>query len=65
MEKDFVRSLDDAEPAVRAAAQRRFDAPVRLADPIDITKMLNIPPGTKELPGVARTLSLFYPLSDG
>lgn len=30
------------------------------ADPIDLTKMLNIPTGTKELPGVAKMLLKFY-----
>lgn len=30
------------------------------ADPVDLTKMLNIPPGTHELPGVAKMLNLYY-----
>ena len=33
---------------------------IAYADPIDLTKMLNIPTGTKELPGVAKMLKMFY-----
>jgi len=31
------------------------------ADPMDLTKMLNIPPGTQQLAGVRDTQKLFYP----
>lgn len=35
-------------------------APVVLADPIDLNKMLDIPPGLTELPGVASMLMKYY-----
>ena len=31
------------------------------ADPMDLTKMLNIPPGTQVLEGVRETQRMFYP----
>ena len=31
------------------------------ADPFDLTKMLNISPGTQEMPEVGEMLKLFYP----
>ena len=34
--------------------------PIRYADPMDLTKMLNVPPGTKTLDGVRDLQSLFY-----
>lgn len=32
------------------------------ADPFDLTKMLNVPTGTKELPESAAMLPMFYPI---
>jgi hypothetical protein len=36
--------------------------PIMYADPMDITKMLNVPPGTYTLSGVRDTQRLFYPV---
>ena len=40
--------------------ERALSAPAVLADPIDMTKMLDIPPGLTELQGVASMLLKFY-----
>ncbi|MDF7826414.1 hypothetical protein P4B35_20460 [Pontiellaceae bacterium B12227] len=60
MEKENLRA-DLASPQ-KAEEKRKFFASFKIvyADPIDLTKMLNIPTGTKELPGVATMLRMFY-----
>ena len=40
---------------------RRFLSRGVYADPMDITKMLDIPPGTQVLNGVRDMMALFYP----
>ena len=60
MEKEFLRGLSELHPAQREAAERALGAPLVLADPMDLTKMLDVPPGTKTLPGVRDALRLFY-----
>ena len=42
---------------------RAFRGEIAYADPMDLTKMLNIEPGIYELVGVAETQGLFYPSS--
>jgi hypothetical protein len=44
---------------------RAFRGEIVYADPMDLTKMLNIEPGIYELVGVAETQGLFYPSSSG
>ncbi|MCK5133576.1 MAG: hypothetical protein KAR40_15655 [Candidatus Sabulitectum sp.] len=61
MEKDHLRSLDSLSESVRAAVLKAIDCNIVYADPSDMTKMLNIPPGTKVLAGVADMLKHFYP----
>jgi hypothetical protein len=53
MEKDYLRTVPGA--AQRARGQ------VVYADPMDLTKMLDIPPGLHTLPGVRDTQQLFFP----
>ena len=60
MEKDFLRTLEDVHPNTREAALRAIRAPMVLADPMDLTKMLDVPPGPQVLPGVASMLKMFY-----
>jgi hypothetical protein len=61
MEKAYLRALPGLSPGTRAAAARALKSEIVYADPMDLTKMLDIPPGTGTLPGVAATQRLFYP----
>ena len=60
MEKVELRKLKQQPAHIRRQTERRLAAPVVLADPIDLTKMLNIPPGLTELQGVASMLMKYY-----
>ena len=60
IEKVELRKLDHQPTHIQQRTQRRLAAPLVLADPIDLTKMLDIPPGLTELPGVAIMLMKFY-----
>jgi hypothetical protein len=60
MEKIELRKLKQKPAYIRRRAERCLAAPVVLADPIDLTKMLDIPPGLTELPGVASMLMKYY-----
>jgi len=56
MEKDYVRNVK-----LTPEAQRLFRrSQIIYADPMDLTKMLNIPPGTQVLGGVGATQGRFY-----
>ena len=57
MEKESLRGLSQADPSAREAALRALRALVVLADPIDLTKMLDVAPGTQVLLGVASMLA--------
>ncbi len=61
MEKDFLRTLDQQDEVIQAAAREAMACYVIYADPMDLTKMLNAEPGTQVLPGVGDMLPLFYP----
>lgn len=61
MEKDFLRGLKNESPALQDKVAQALAVPIVYADPMDLTKMLNIPPGTSILPGVRDTQGLFYP----
>lgn len=57
MEKEYLRSLrksDSGLPASLSASK------ITYADPMDITKMLDLPPGTGDLSGVRDIQGLFY-----
>ena len=64
MEKVELRKLKQQPVYIRQRTERRLAAPVVLADPIDLTKMLDIPPGLTELPGVASMLMKYYVKND-
>ena len=61
MEKDHLRSLDTQPDSVQAAVDRVTQCDIIYADPMDLTKMLNISTGTFVLNGVHDMLHLFYP----
>lgn len=59
MEKGYIRSLSISDPnGVRAEFARRK---IIYADPMDLTKMIDIAPGTQVLNGVRDTQHLFFP----
>ena len=60
MEKDNARLAHQSKEEELRLRKLAASFRVIYADPIDLTKMLNIPTGTKELPGVAKILKLFY-----
>lgn len=64
MEKAELRKLEQQPTGIRRRTQRRLAAPLVLADPIDLTKMLDIPPGLTELRGVAAMLTKYYARND-
>ncbi len=60
LHKGAMRTLKDQPAEVQRRTKRLLDAPIVLADPVDLTKMLDIPPGLSELQGVAPMLMKFY-----
>lgn len=60
IEKEVVRNLANRSAWFQELFDQAMRHPLRYADPMDLTKMLNIPPGTKTLPGVRDIQSLFY-----
>jgi hypothetical protein len=65
MEKEYVRSLlasrpDELDGPLARFAQRK----IIYADPMDVTKMLDIAPGTQVLNGVRDTMQLLYPRTE-
>ena len=61
MEKEFLRKLPTLPAARRKEFEKANACEITYADPMDLCKMLDLPPGTKELPGVAAILRLLYP----
>jgi hypothetical protein len=61
MEKEFIRSLKECSDSVQEACRDALQCEIIYADPMDLTKMLDIPPGTQVLSGVGKLLKLFYP----
>lgn len=53
-------NLDQNSEDVIKRAKKALAAPIVLADPMDMTKMLDIPPGLSVLDGVAKILKKFY-----
>ncbi len=60
LHKVAVKTMKDQPANVQRRMKRRLEAPIVLADPVDLTKMLDIPPGLSELQGVAAMLMEFY-----
>jgi hypothetical protein len=56
MEKEYLAYLKGLP-----AAPPLFQSEIVYADPMDLTKMLDIPPGTGVLEGVRETQKLFFP----
>lgn len=63
MEKAYLRGLQTFPDAQRTAFENSNVAKITYADPMDICKMLDLPPGTEQLPGVAAIHRLIYPES--
>jgi hypothetical protein len=61
MEKAYRRELRKGPLAAEAAVRAR-QGQIIYADPMDLTKMLDIPPGTGTLEGVRTTQVLFFPV---
>lgn len=62
MEKAYVRSLLASRPDELDGTLARFARrKIIYADPMDLTKMLDIAPGTQVLNGVRDTMQLLYP----
>lgn len=64
IEKVELRKLEQQPTHVQRQMKYHLAAPMVLADPIDLTKMLDIPPGLIELPGVGSMLMKFYARPD-
>ena len=56
MEKEYLEYVKRSP-----AAPQLFQSEIVYADPMDLTKMLDIPPGTGVLEGVRETQKLFFP----
>ena len=61
MEKEFLRSLPDQSEAIQESVRHALMSDIVYADPMDLTKMLDVSPGTQVLAGVGESLKLFYP----
>ena len=61
MEKEFLRSLPNQSKTVQNSVRRAINTEIVYADPMDLTQMLDILPGTQVLSGVGESLRLFYP----
>jgi hypothetical protein len=60
MEKAFLRSLKENPDSVKNSFRDLMKTAIVYADPMDLTKMLDISPGTQVLDGVRGLLKLFY-----
>ena len=63
MEKAYLQQLPNPSAARQEAFERANACEIIYADPMDLCKMLNMPPGTGTLPGVADLHRLIYPES--
>jgi hypothetical protein len=60
MEKDNLLLMQQSKDKLLKLRKLVTSYQIMYADPVVLTKMLNISTGTKELPGVAKMLKLFY-----
>ncbi len=60
MERTHLQTAHERSEVIQEAIERANRQQVIYADPVDLTKMLNIAPGTKTLPGVGEMLLQFY-----
>jgi len=63
LEKANIKKMATFPDHIRLPMERALAAPIVLADPFDLTKMLDIPPGLSEMQGTARMLMKFYATS--
>jgi hypothetical protein len=61
MEKEYLRSRKSKSKKVQQQFRAELAFKVQYADPMDLTKMLDVAPGTETLPGVRDLQHLFYP----
>lgn len=61
MEKDYLRQVGSSPSTQQTLQARSLSYDLVCADPMDLTKMLNLRPGTGNLEGVRVTQQLFYP----
>ena len=61
MEVEHMKKLAELPAAECEAAFTKMRSRILYADPMDLTKMLNISPGTQALAGVANFQKWFYP----
>jgi hypothetical protein len=61
MEYEFWKNLGSYSPGIQEEAMKANKIPWVLADPMDLTKMLNIAPGQVSLDGVRDIQELFFP----
>lgn len=61
MEKQFLRSLPEQPEEIRARLREALKCRIVYADPMDLTKMLDVAPGVEALAGVGNMMKLFYP----
>lgn len=61
MECEILKNLASYSGEIQAAVWKGNEAPLILADPMDLTKMVNLPPGTCTLDGIRDTRALVYP----
>jgi hypothetical protein len=60
IEKANIKKLAEFPDYIRIPMEEALAAPIVLADPFDLTKMLDIPPGLSEMQGTAQMLKKFY-----
>ena len=60
LERTHIASVADLSPEWQAEIARILSFPIQYADPADLTKMLNIAPGTQVLGGVRDFQRCFY-----
>ncbi len=60
LEKEFLKRIKIEDFHIQKEFHQRLNFSIQYADPMDLTKMLNIPPGTKTLKGMCDTQTLFY-----
>lgn len=61
MEQEFLKSFATRSEDERRRLKDILNYAIQYADPMDLTKMLNLAPGTQTLPGVRDAQTLFYP----
>ena len=64
LEKEFLKSLPTLSAEAKAAFEKANASQITYADPMDLCKMLDLPPGTETLSGVADIHWLIYPASN-